>query len=712
MKILSTQPADLTHFGDLSGRVSAAVDAQATLWNEGQPWALLPSLEDATTWRVIASTENQRRVGLEVVSAYTGMFFNEFAIEVIDNENLFVARGNTTSGLAAFVDAVELMVEVRRAAPDDLVERRYSMQELIRDFYIAIGDEQGRDAIQFALDRIKKTGETGIHNLQFLEVAAYAACGDWTELESQEWFEDLCRRPHPLRTSHRLLEAIGRATFDGLGEDASLTEMREAFRIREVSLRFPELLAKVEKTSSTAGANLLKVHALESGDTERQIRLHQNSLGSDRGLSEPDPELEAPKAEAPLENTEQKLQRLLYQENAFQAVIETVFEIEGKLQANVARIACSAAFELEDRKIAADLFAKLDESILVEALAESKEFRRSFDYVAESARNNTTGWSEWLQRVCDETWPDAFSVLEDSAESWPIEEFKNLETAQRLADLLLEAVGGSNAAEVRKSLGFFCGLTRRLLISESQGSEPLVQVLLLVFASEESPGEATRRAFIDLIESLLWRGVEREGYNLLLETSLQMWTEIESARTTGWLIDLTDVFIGHQCPQVEGLRQLLLVGRASLVRFRRRINVGLVEIFNELCAEFGEMELGIEIPSEPEILQNESETQTHWSKLSGSQIGVHTLLENCQERLERRLLMMGADVKVFVDSSHVGNEKLDALVRRVDHMIVDTRHAKHAATQFIAKIPPPEKQVFPEGGGISSFIRALEKRLA
>ena len=100
-----------------------------------------------------------------------------------------------------------------------------------------------------------------------------------------------------------------------------------------------------------------------------------------------------------------------------------------------------------------------------------------------------------------------------------------------------------------------------------------------------------------------------------------------------------------------------------------------------------------------------------WSSLGGKTVVVYTLLDGLGQRFETRVRQFCPTANVVVLSDHVASDRLRAAVHDANHVLVDTRHAKHAATKAIDAIRPRGQQLLPSGKGVSSFVRCLGQAL-
>jgi hypothetical protein len=100
-----------------------------------------------------------------------------------------------------------------------------------------------------------------------------------------------------------------------------------------------------------------------------------------------------------------------------------------------------------------------------------------------------------------------------------------------------------------------------------------------------------------------------------------------------------------------------------------------------------------------------------WRRLDGKTIGIYSLLPGVAQSLHKRLLALCTPRSVEGNSDTVASPALRSLATRVDHLIVDTWHAAHAATNAIDAVRTRDRQLFPVGRGVSAFLQALEHSL-
>jgi hypothetical protein len=99
-------------------------------------------------------------------------------------------------------------------------------------------------------------------------------------------------------------------------------------------------------------------------------------------------------------------------------------------------------------------------------------------------------------------------------------------------------------------------------------------------------------------------------------------------------------------------------------------------------------------------------------RLTRARVGLYSLLPHAGIRLQDRLSeLAGSRVAVEQNDDHVATPSLESLAGNADFMIVDTWHATHSATTAIDAVLTRNEQVLPRGGGVMSFVAALQDRL-
>lgn len=699
--------SDFSAFGTHAERVQAIVVAQS---KDEAPatWSILPTLSGPRDWLLVASTQNGQRLGLEQLRAFIGPDIAR-AEPSLSAPAGPTARYQTIVRVAGkrgvnFLDGLELMLRVQATQPPGRVVVATPLESLLCDFRLET-ERDGRvdrERVRSLYERIDATGLLSLENLRFLKVQMLAACGNWRELVELDWFDELCRTRRPIKITHRLLEAVWRAHFDELefGDDPG--EAVSAFEELDLGHRYSTLLRAVDETTSKQGRRLLMLAAKSSGDRERCERVlasapkdEQHSLAR-LGRLEEGP-TESTETTDPLDPID-----LAFREGAWGLVLELILQL-GVIEPANARRLVEAAYELDDQsrcKSVADAIVDVD---LTDAL-QSRAFREHFEWVRDAAGDHCVSWAEWVRKAATERWPQAFRTVEELGESWSIAVFQNSEESADFAIRLLEAFDGPNRVVLREALASLCDLAARLL--SEPAAEDVIYAVLSVLSADENPSPQVRDAFNKALDGALRSGASEGRYEQLIETGKKVWDRARAPGNIEWLLDLVETVVMWPCP-ADNLRLNFVVNAATdFRRFAAEVAPEARAIVDEILHEFGGG-----VIDWPEIDNDETQSLDVWAALAGKTVGLYSLVANIGARLEAKLLALCPSVRVLTNADTVNSERLQALARSADFMIVDTRHASHAATGSIDAVRDRENQILPTGGGISSFLSALKEEL-
>jgi hypothetical protein len=186
--------------------------------------------------------------------------------------------------------------------------------------------------------------------------------------------------------------------------------------------------------------------------------------------------------------------------------------------------------------------------------------------------------------------------------------------------------------------------------------------------------------------------------------STDAWRKVQSRTTFDWALDIAELLISAPCPEPSA--RTGFVQTVMFWAFDRtpQLNHQQLVLANAVA---NDVRLSDRLP----LPSPDPDEIDIWNQLSGTRIGLYSLLPNMASRLEARLAALVKDVRVVQNSDLVATPALKSLAANADVMIVDTRHATHSATQAIDSVLPTMAQVLPKGGGIMSYISALHDRL-
>lgn len=696
--------AELRDVGDLAERIATLQSRQRLAWADGgDRWAMLPKRDQSGDWCLLAADREAVRRGRETIRAFVGPAVGHVSpsTDVVlsdDGQELRLVTVRCVADREALASSVELMVNVRLDQPKPRLVAEPSLPLLIRDFFLSceFGDRSRSDSL---LVQIETLGLLASENLRFLKIEQLSKFGLWSELRDSPWFVEVSRARRPMRTTNSLLEALWRTTFDDLAVGANPAAALEVFEEQDLGSTFASLLASTDDPTTPAGRRLLAVATRAHQDGMRLERLVAGAPPGERdvlqqlgGLAEAGPS-EAAKTETAVRPSE------------FFAAGEFVAAIEAAIESGVSQdleFAVRSAYELNDPARCRQVVEAL-EGVESAALPTTREFATIVSEVQRLAADDCSGWLNWFERLAGpERWTAASGVARELAARWGETELKNPADAARAANLLAVALDGANRVEVRRGLDALCALVSRIF--DESAAEPLVDAVLLALASDENPSEATRAAYLDLLGLVLEEGPAGPRYRDLVSTAASLWTEAQSPEVAAWGVDITDALAVAPCPDHDVRRSFVNLVGQSAVGFAQRVPSDLKRLLSAIAIECGTV---VSWPTGPST----AEETDPWSRLDGKTVGLYSLVGNIGLRLEGRLKSLCEGVTVVSNADKVATDALRSMASSVDYLVVDTRHASHAATAGIDAVRPRSDQLFPQGGGVTSFIACIREAL-
>jgi hypothetical protein len=267
--------------------------------------------------------------------------------------------------------------------------------------------------------------------------------------------------------------------------------------------------------------------------------------------------------------------------------------------------------------------------------------------------------------------------------------------AEDLAVELLGALNDGRRGRVRNGLPVFIDW----LVDDGLPSSgvALATTIFDVLLSSE-PGRVERQVSLILLEEVLLVGCTSQEYSEMIDAVGRQF-RLLGARDAPWLAECLDLFMQYSSPDVSRRDALVLdalgVATAWLDRLEPDDVFILRQVFADAALSFATGTPQVNLPNAPV----DRELQ---------QVGIYSLLESASQVAADRIRAMFPNVQVRTSSGHVNSETLAALVRGADVMLVQTSHAKHAATQAItAAALDPDRVVYVNGRGATALVREL-----
>jgi hypothetical protein len=714
-----TAAGDIERFGMYRERIEALLAAQHGLWRrESGAWTVIPLDREPPLFALVAADSEGERRGREVIGAFVGPAVGRLtdtpltlssaalADSVLSRHgipNVVPLVREPGSDTTSLLTALERLVSVRSTQPETRREVAPALPFLLRDYWLAL---QQRDSAESGrlLAAVESVGQLSADNLRFLQVDRLASLGRWPELAGLPMFRDLARTRRPRRISEELLEALWRARIASEDGATSAQQAIDRFAAAGLAEDFASLLRSVDVPSSASGRRLAAVSAFVDASHDRLERILEAA-----GETEQDfiADLMSWRDRGRAYTTTQTASAATVTLNElldlgdWEGVLRTAEEKPGDPQA--AEAAVQAAFETEDASLSRRAVALLSQ-VPDGELSPLPGFRRKLREVRTIGQDECTSWAAWLKRVGQlETWSRAAEVLRGESANWDPGEFASGSTAEAAGVSLLAGASNANADQVRLSLDLLCTLAR-MLVAQTTG-DSLVQAIMLVVSEQPNPSRQVQEALRGLLEPLLDSGPDGKRYAEYVALLDDVWQKVQSRSTFDWGLDIADLLISTPCPgpaaRARFVQDLLswALGHSQQLAHRQAVMANTLS---------DQVELGISL----EILPSAPGQDNVWACLVGGRVGLYSLLPRAGIRLQERLCQLAEGrVAVEQNSDHVATSGLQSLAAHSDFMVVDTWHATHSATIAIDAVLPRDRQVLPRGGGVMSFLAALQDRL-
>jgi hypothetical protein len=236
----------------------------------------------------------------------------------------------------------------------------------------------------------------------------------------------------------------------------------------------------------------------------------------------------------------------------------------------------------------------------------------------------------------------------------------------------------------------------------------LYQGLIFLLALDDQFGSEDWNLTQALATTILDSGVDAKGYEDLVNALEVIWTSRGETSRLDWALDLLDQLVDSPAP-IPAARDRFFEAVCSTFRTHpRRIGNEHRELFRLLSID---LHKEADFAALPVLPANDTNTHSFSGAafLKGKIVGIYTLAESAALRAKTVLEAQFTDVEIRLNHDHVGSARLESLAREADYLLVVTKSAKHAATDFIKLKRPRARSelIYPAGRGSSSIISAL-----
>lgn len=672
---------------------------------------LLPArVNNRTTWYGIAGSDRDGRLLTEEMDSWLGPplcdgpSVVETPEDVVDQRaallNLYsegiLLRSRVTAGWQREArQNVRSLVDVWTLTPERAPDIPRPVGRILRHFYEAVA-ARDRGSATDAVEEIRAGGLLSATNLRFLRVELLGRLGTPEELRNDPQLTDISLLRRPPTVSDYLARATDALHIPPAAEELGEDTWRSiASDIEEV---WPGLLTHPSQVRSVHGARCLALIELLAESPRRgvidflrsdwiQDALVAGIVAALESTAEGVPhEAEGPDGVSAVLGH--------YQRGDLELALDAAEGIDPDRGAATA--AMHAAVNLGSAEAAARALAVVDrlpvtdrETLLSQAV-EGAFYRQLVE------RNQGTqipeGWMDWLRGE----WPDRPDLLNDWSSAWERDVAAAHETADTLAGELLDALHDHRRGRIRNGLP---ALVRWLVADDGLRSSSIpLAVTIFDIMLGSNPGRAERHAALDLLSEILLTGCSADEYRVAVAALSDQLVRL-GPREADWLTGMLDVQLFSAVPDIRLRDELFADALGVAVSWYGRIDETEAAVLKKLFTQ-----IGLDFSPSP---TDQADAQGSRTAKAFKRVGICSLSESAAKNAARWIREEWPDADVRLSHAHSNNPELDGLVRSSDVVLMQTSHAKHAATDAIERSVEPPRLVRVNGRGATSLFRAL-----
>lgn len=612
--------------------------------------------------------------------------------------------------------ALERLRAVWRLRPARQGSLLRTTDALLREFFAALVN---RDPIASArwVAEIYGTGRLSAENLQFLEIERLGALGFWDQLVLHPRIALLATMRRPRRVTGLLVEAFWRVELSRFMDEGKASEAIDYFRERFL----PQYagLVRARGVLNAVGVVMMFLLAAVAGNPPRREQIPVLLA-----LVPPDaPERAFAEKIAALTGPSETIEPSDPLARARRALGRKDFDSAWQLAraagdgAERVEILLDCATELLDPDVAQIVAQALRSlsSAETEGVLRVKRHARTWSEVqallAAAGKPEPKDWETWLSGV--EADPNAERALESARSAvgtWDYACYAgNQPRTLALAQTLQVSRSKAAAAIVRLALPqlaqFFLpdGRAQRFFC-------PIYGSLLLVLAVDDSFGGEDWALAQTLATAVLEGGGSAADYEAMVEALTAIWQSHGEIGRLDWALDGLDALVVAAAPAPKVRDDFFHAIWQTFNGHARRIKGPHRELFRLLSLDLGRQADYAALSAAPLPVPGQATTEQALDEVLRDKIvGIYSLTESAALRAKAVIQEQFADVDVRLNHDFGGTNRLEALAKESDYLLVVAKSAKHAATDFIKQKRPRTKSeiIYPSGKGSSSIVTAL-----
>ena len=692
----------------LQGELADLIRVLLSRLADGKRTLLPAKVNNATRWYGIARSDRDGRLLTEEMQSWLGPPLGgqtdvvERPEDVVDERaalltnNGILLRNRVGVGWQSEARAnVRSLVDVWTLTPERSLDAPRPVGRVLRQFYEAIAARDRRSATD-ALEEIRAAAMLSATNCRFLRVELLGRLGTPEELKNDPLLEDISRLRRPPAVTDHLARAADALYIPPTVEKSGRDTWRSI--ASDIEQAWPGLLAHPSQIRSVHGARCLALTELLVEHPRLGVI---DSLRSDwigdalvagvmaalESASEGIPREAEPSggASAVLDH---------YRRGEFEMALDAAEQVEP--DSGIATAVMHAALNLGDSVSAAravTLVARLPELDRDSLLSQAVEGAFYTQLVERNQGTQVPGdWMDWLQGE----WPDRPDLLNDWSSTWESDALAVEDAADMLSGELLDALHDDRRGRVRNGLP---ALVRWLVADDGirPSSIPLAVTIFDIMLGSE-PGRTERRAALDLLSEVLLTGCTTDEYRTAVTAVRDQLSRL-GPREVDWLTGILDVQLFSAVPDTRLREELFAEALGIAGSWLGRIDDTEAMVLRKLFTDAGH-------DFDPSLTHH-ADVQTSRRARTFKRVGIYSLSESAAQNAARWIRDQWPDVDVRLSHAHTNNSELSGLVRSSDIVLMQTSHAKHAATNAIERSVETSRLVRVNGRGATSLFRGL-----
>lgn len=214
------------------------------------------------------------------------------------------------------------------------------------------------------------------------------------------------------------------------------------------------------------------------------------------------------------------------------------------------------------------------------------------------------------------------------------------------------------------------------------------------------PGRAERLAALDLLGEILLTGCSADEYRTAV-AALSDQLVLLGPREVDWLTGMMDVQLFSAVSDTRLRDELFAEALSVAVSWYGRIDETEATVLRKLFAHVG---LDFDPPPTDQTISHVSRKAKAFDR-----VGIYSLSKSAAKNAAEWIRDEWPGVEVRLSHAKANNSELDGFVRSSDVVLMQTSHAKHAATIAIERSVESSRLVRVNGRGATSLLRALLK---